>query len=154
MSDLTFEAMLRLAEKQNSKPRRKPHKHEEHDIQVACVNWFRREYPHLAKSLFAVPNGGKRDKIIGGQLKAEGALAGVLDLILLHPINDCGALLIEVKTESGELSTNQKEWIKHISQFGYICVVVRSLEDFKVVITDYLKGNFNELKYYANGKHK
>lgn len=138
--------MLRLAEKQNSKPRRKPYRHEEHDIQVACVNWFRCEYPHLAKSLFAVPNGGKRDKIIGGQLKAEGALAGVLDLILLYPINGSGALLIEMKTEDGELTTNQKEWIKHVSKFGYICVLVRSLKEFQTVIRLYLDGRVTEIQ--------
>lgn len=154
MGDLTFEAMLRLAEKQNSKPKRKPYKHKEHDIQVACVSWFRREYPNLAKSLFAVPNGGKRDKIIGGQLKAEGALAGVLDLILLYPINGCGALLIEMKTEDGELSTNQKAWINHISQFGYICVLVRSLEEFQTVVRLYLDGRIDAIpKITNNGKH-
>lgn len=145
MSDVTFEAMFRLAEQQNKKPKRKPPTAKEHAIQVECVKWFRREYPHLAKSLFAVPNGGKRDIVVAEKLKAEGVLAGVLDLILLYPISNCGALLIELKTKEGRLSDKQKEWISHITQFGYICVRVRSLEEFQAAIRMYLDGRIDEI---------
>lgn len=140
-----FEEMLRLAEKQNSKPRRKPPSEEEHHTQCQCVQWFRYQYPHLAKNLFAIPNGGKRNKATAGKLKAEGVLAGVLDLMLLVPVNGCGGLLIETKTEKGTLTDAQKEWIKHMSQFGYICVLVRSLDDFMADAQNYLSGDFDKL---------
>lgn len=140
-----FDDMLRLAEKQNSRPQRKPPSEEEHHIQCQCVQWFRYQYPHLALNLFAVPNGGQRNKVVAGKLKAEGATAGVLDLVLLVPKKDCGALLIETKTEKGKLSERQKAWAEHISKLGYICVLVRSLDDFMSNIEGYLEEDFSKL---------
>ncbi len=112
------------------KARRKPG-HQEHDIQVACVRWFRLKYPHLAHALFSVPNGGRRDEKTGAMLKAEGALPGVSDLILLHPGRGFYALLIEMKTASGKQSEKQLQWQQAITASGeYKYIVCRSLDDF------------------------
>ncbi len=111
----------------------------EHNIQVACVRWFRYEYPDLSLNLFAVPNGGWRTETTAANLKAEGVIPGVSDLILLHKSGDYGALLIEMKTNKGRQSENQKAWQAHIIEFGYKYVVCRSLEDFIKEIKDYLK---------------
>ena len=63
--------------------------------------WFNLKYPKLKGRLFAVPNGGGRDTVTGGKLKAEGVTAGVSDLILLKSNRDYGALLIEMKKKGG-----------------------------------------------------
>lgn len=56
-------------------------KHHEHNLQTACVRWFRYQYPK--DIILAVPNGGSRDnKKEAARLKAEGVLAGVSDLII------------------------------------------------------------------------
>ena len=57
----------------------------ESQIQHDCLVWFRLQYPKLARMLFAVPNGGKRDAKTGARMKYEGAVRGVADLILLIP---------------------------------------------------------------------
>jgi hypothetical protein len=62
----------------HTKPR-----HEESRLQRACVQWFRLQYP--AHTLFAIPNGGKRNAREAGILKAEGVLPGVADLFLMYP---------------------------------------------------------------------
>jgi hypothetical protein len=77
---------------------------EEHNIQTQCVEWFNTEFPNLKGRLFAVPNGGRRDKRTAAKLKAEGVVAGVSDLILLLPNKSYGALLIELKTPKGRQS--------------------------------------------------
>lgn len=135
----TFQQLLA---KGGVKPARKHHKDEEHKIQVACVAWFRREYPHLSHALFAVPNGGWRNEATGAKLKAEGVTAGVSDLILLHP-SGFGhyALLIEMKTENGSQSTTQKKWQASIEESGnrrYCYKVCRSLKDFQALIDWYI----------------
>ena len=59
-------------------------KQEEHEEQVKVFTWARwaeAARPELAL-LFAVPNGGRRDKVTAGRLKAEGVKAGVLDIWL------------------------------------------------------------------------
>ena len=121
--------------KQRSKPR-----HEEHNLQTACVNWFRWQYPTFSKMLIAVPNGGRRDAITGAMLKAEGVLAGVADLILLIPNRRYHSLLIELKTKSGTQSKAQKEWQQEVERLGYSkYILVRSIDEFINAINDYLK---------------
>lgn len=121
--------------KQRSKPR-----HEEHNLQTSCVNWFRYQYPTFSKMLIAVPNGGRRDAITGAMLKAEGVLAGVADLILLIPNRCYHSLLIELKTKSGTQSKAQKEWQQEVERLGYSkYILVRSIDEFIDEINDYLK---------------
>ena len=110
----------------------------EHLTQVACVRWFRSEYPRMACRLFAVPNGGIRNKVTAGKLKAEGVTAGVSDLILLHRNSRFGGLLIEMKTAHGRQSEAQKLWQKEVEEAGYKYVVCHSIEEFINEINTYL----------------
>lgn len=120
--------------------KRTRHRDDEHRIQVACVRWFRLQYPHLAKRLFAVPNGGWREKATAGRMKAEGVLSGVADLILLKPNARWGALLIEMKTESGRQGLSQKEWQADLCRSDeYKYVLCRSVDDFRREVTSYLR---------------
>ena len=132
---MTFDEMMEL--QKQSKPRRKP-SDEELRIQSACVRWFRLQYPKMKHNLFSVPNGGKRDAVTGAKLKEEGALAGVADLILLKSNRFYGALLIEMKTPKGSQSDSQKEWESKITQDGYKYVIIRSLDEFRKVVKQYL----------------
>lgn len=114
----------------------------EHDLQVACVEWFRYQYPRLSKRLFAVPNGGYRDRRTAAKLKDEGVISGVSDLILLKPNDHFHALLIEMKvTEKySRQSSEQKEWQKELTSLNeYKYVVCRSIDDFMREVNDYLK---------------
>lgn len=128
----------------NSKQRKSP-SDVEHQIQVACVHWFRYQYSKLSLNLFAVPNGGQRGKAQAGKLKAEGVLAGVSDLILLIAGNGYNGLLIEMKTDKGKQSESQKTWQQHIEKYGYKYVVCRSLDDFQKEINDYLHSTMIQL---------
>lgn len=133
---MTYEEMINLAKSAKS---RKTPSDEEHRIQCACIKWYRLQYPKMWHNLFSVPNGGRRDIVTGAKLKAEGALAGVADLILLKSNRFYGALLIEMKTAKGRQSDLQKEWENRITQDGYKYVVCRSLDDFIKAITEYIR---------------
>lgn len=133
---ITWEQLL--ARQTLTKKPRKP-AHEEHDLQAACINWFDLTHPNMRLNLFAVPNGGRRDKVTGARLKEEGVRRGVADLILLKQRHGYGALCIEMKTPKGVLSQMQRIWRNHITKDGYKYVVCRSLEDFIGEITDYLE---------------
>lgn len=122
----------------NSVPCRKRPSDEEHRIQVACVNWLRYMHPECKDSLFAVPNGGRRDRVTGAKLKAEGVLSGVADLILLKPNKQYHALCIEMKTRKGSQAETQKAWQRHVEKDGYKYIVCRSLDDFIEQVTNYL----------------
>lgn len=115
-------------------------KQDEHNTQVACVNWFRYQYPNIAKVLFAVPNGGRRDRVTGAKLKAEGAMAGVADMVLLYPTALYHALCIEFKTKTGRQSDSQKQFAEAVKQFGNAYVIVRSFDEFVSIVEQYLHG--------------
>lgn len=120
--------------KQRSKPR-----HEEHNLQTACVNWFRYQYPTFSKMLIAVPNGGRRDAITGAMLKAEGVKAGVADILFLKPNSKYHGLCIELKTPKGRQSEAQKRWQRSVELLGYRYVILRSIDEFIDEINDYLR---------------
>lgn len=112
---------------------------DEHSIQCACVKWFRMQFSMLSERLFAVPNGGHRNKITAAKLKEEGVVAGVADLILLVPSNGFGALLIEMKTPKGKQSQTQKAWQKAVTaRDEYKYVVCHGFDDFRLAIKEYL----------------
>lgn len=113
-------------------------RHVESNTQIACVRWFRYQYPKLRKLLFAVPNGGARDRVTGAILKAEGVVAGVADLLLLVPSGPYHGLCIEMKTKEGRQSDSQKEWEQAVTAQGYAYSLVRTFADFKGTIETYL----------------
>lgn len=136
----TIGQMLAMLRKEHGKGRKSP-SDEEHRIQRSCVTWFGYRYPELRGRLFAVPNGGKRDEVTAARMKAEGQTAGVSDLVLLRKSGRYGALLIEMKTERGRLSENQKRWKEAVTRDGeYRYVVSRSLEGFIAEVENYLAG--------------
>lgn len=114
----------------------------EHDIQVQCVQLFRANHPELALNIFAVPNGGLRDRTTAGRLKAEGVTAGVADLLLLVPSHDGKhhGLCIEMKTtEKGSVQrATQKEWQKAVEAQGYRYEVCRTKKRFCEVVCSHL----------------
>lgn len=114
-------------------------RHEESRMQQACVRWFRYTYPELAWMLVAVPNGVATSETQGRILKAEGMLAGVADLLLLVPGNGGTLLAIEMKTEKGRQSDNQRHWQQEAERHGIRYEICRSFDHFVQLITNYLQ---------------
>jgi hypothetical protein len=114
-------------------------KNVESKIQQACVKWFRYQYPEYAKIMFSVPNGGQRNNITGAILKAEGALAGVSDLILLLPNDEYHYLCIEMKAPKGRQQESQKEFQKQVVKFGGKYVLCYSIDEFISEVKSYIK---------------
>lgn len=115
-------------------------RHEESELQRSCVKWFRYKYSTLKPLLFAVPNGGFRNVREASIMKAEGVVAGVSDLILLLPRQGFHALCIEMKTQKGKQSDNQKEFALAVGAEGYKYVICRSFDEFMEVVTNYIGG--------------
>lgn len=98
---------------------------EESRIQRACVEYFRYKYPKYL--IFSVPNGGLRNKITARTLKAEGALAGVSNLIIVLPKR---VIFIEMKTLKGKQSQSQKDFEEKIDMLSGYYFVCHSLDEF------------------------
>ena len=104
-------------------------------IQQDIFKYFHNNYclkhhnPRMA--IFSVPNESK-SKIETIRKKAMGMMAGVSDLIVVIPE---AVLFIEIKTAAGTQSPNQKDFQEIVSNLGYHYEVVRSLDDFKNLLT-------------------
>lgn len=112
------------------------HSHLESTIQINCVKWFRLAYPD--KILFAIPNGGQRSVITAKVLKAEGTLAGVADLFLVHASKGYNGLFIEMKTEQGRQSLTQQMFEKSVTLEGYKYNIARNFDEFRDIIKQYI----------------
>lgn len=138
--------------------------HEESKLQQQCVAWFRAQYPQYAMLLVHPINEGSghttTDRRRQGIHKAEGAVAGVPDLILfmpaiyegLYPVRDIAGnfvgpirkivtfhgLGVEMKTKTGKQSQSQKDYQMMFETAGYKYIVVRSLDEFRNRVSEYV----------------
>lgn len=112
----------------------------EHQNQSAVVEWARLQacaYPCLAY-LYAIPNGGFRNKIEASRLKAEGVRAGVPDLCLPYPHAGYHGLYIEMKKLDGKLDPKQRDFISFLRLHGYKVCVCKSVDEGIEAIKRYL----------------
>jgi hypothetical protein len=106
-------------------------KHEESNLQIACVRWFRLVYPEPRYLICTFPNGGSRNIVTASILKAEGSRAGMPDLVIFAP-NKC--FFVEMKAKAGRMSENQKEIEKILTQMGFRYYLCRNFDEFKNVV--------------------
>lgn len=118
---------------------RKRSTNEEHKLQCSEVSYMRATHPELERVFFAVPNGQKRTDRQTAWLHEEGMVNGVSDIILLLPNKFYPYLCIENKTPKGKQSPEQKLFQSAVESQGGKYVIVRSLDDFKELIEQYLK---------------
>lgn len=84
------------------------------------------------RRMFAIPNGGLRDKITASKLKTEGVKKGVPDIFLPLPMPGYAGLFIELKRvasetrtaggakrRAGSASTEQEDWATALRHVGY-----------------------------------
>lgn len=94
----------------------------EHSQQVAFFMWISeavRTMPELGL-VFAVPNGGLRNKATAGRMVAEGARSGVPDIFVAIPRNPWHGFFIEMKKPAGGVvSPNQLSWRYKLESMGY-----------------------------------
>ena len=126
----------------------------EGQLQIACVQWFRLQYPAFSTPFFHPKNEaesyGKKIAINA----AAGVVPGVPDLILALPsiryeenIGDLSphkafyhALGIELKYgHTNQQSARQKEFQAFWEAAGYKYVLCRSLEEVKQQVDDYMR---------------
>jgi hypothetical protein len=126
-------------------------KHIEDDHQKSLVSWAKvRRLPSaenvqaeakVIDYLYAIPNGGTRNKREAGRLKLQGVKSGVSDLHLALPLNGKSGLWIEMKQpdrKKARVTPLQKEWIERMLLAGYEAHVCYGYQEAKQVIENYI----------------
>jgi hypothetical protein len=118
------------------------HGREEAKIQEEFFSKVKLFFPQIPERLlFAVPNGGSRNKMEASNLKRQGVVSGVADVLLLIPASGYGSLSIEFKTRTGRQSPSQMEFQRQTEKAGNKYVVCRSATDAVMAISEYLNIN-------------
>ena len=112
----------------------------EGQIQSQLFQWA--AYRKDLALLFAVPNGGTRNKIEAVNLKRQGVKPGVPDMFLPVARRGYHGLFIELKTETGRTSKNQDAWIADLNAQGYFCPVCHGFDSAVRVIEWYMEGKY------------
>ena len=120
----------------------------EDNLQAACVEWFRFQYPNI--TIFSIPNGGSRNKIEAAKLKRTGVLAGVADLFVMRHkefpdktfpdryVHFWHGLFIEMKVGKNKQTDAQIYFAVNAMAHSYQYRVCRSIEEFMNVVNEYL----------------
>ena len=110
--------------------------------QAAVMKWSRQpeirsKWPELAL-LYHIPNGGTRDVIEGRHLKQQGVKRGVPDLCLPVARGTYHALYVELKTDTGRETMEQKWWGERLKGQGNMWQVCRGWEAAVATLEWYL----------------
>lgn len=110
----------------------------EQRLQTAIVKYIRLAYPH---TLFTATMGGVKLNSWSQRnaLKATGYLKGVADLLIFESKESYKGLFIEVKTDKGKMTKEQKEFQTNAIARGYLCICCKGFDETKNIIDDYLK---------------
>lgn len=99
-------------------------------LQKAVVEWCDWALPDDALC-FAIPNGGKRSKVVAALLKATGVKAGIPDLCIVWRGR---ALFVELKSARGSLSREQREMHRKLTFCGCEVWTVRALDQMEYLL--------------------
>ncbi len=110
----------------------------EQKLQTAIVKYIRLAYPN---TLFTATMGGVKLNSWSQRnaLKATGYLKGVADLLIFESKESYKGLFIEVKTDKGKMTKEQKEFQTNAIARGYLCICCKGFDETKNIIDDYLK---------------
>lgn len=111
--------------------------------QAALIQWCeanRRRYAGIDR-IFAVPNGGYRDRRNAATLKRTGTKAGVPDLCIPVPKGRYHGLWIEMKRRKKyAVSDEQKDWQAYLNGAGYLAVIAHGCDEAIHYIEEYWRG--------------
>lgn len=104
--------------------------------QEAVVEWCF----HNRILIFAIPNGGSRNKLEAANLKRQGVKAGVPDLCVPVARGGYHGLFIEMKYGKNKTTTSQDEWLETLNREGYLAKVCNGYAEAVNLIKWYFFG--------------
>lgn len=112
----------------------------EHKFQLEAAKWTKRElYKRgLPQVFYHVPNERKASKRELSQLKLQGVLSGVSDVVIPLKAGEYSGLYCELKKAGGSASPEQKVFLEAVALEGFLAVVINDLQTYIETVTAYL----------------
>lgn len=121
-------------------PRRRP-RHLEDNEQMLLISVLRNVWygdRNIGSTIYHIPNGGKRNAREGARFKQLGVRKGVADLFLPIPIAPFHGAYIEMKSNDGRETEDQKTFGVEVVLDNYYYAVHRSWQGAAIDIIKYL----------------
>ena len=115
----------------------------ESKLQESVINYLR----YSGYFAIHVPNGGSRNVIEATNLKKQGVLAGVSDILIFDNVMDLPSMVIfkgiaiELKVKGRKVSDAQKEFMSNAEKRGFLVFLAWNLTD----LIDYFEKNIRRL---------
>lgn len=128
----------------------------EYRTAVAICDYVAKQHPqHVRdKRFFAIENGGKRNLSTALRLKRAGVTPGVSDFCITAPCGPYSTLWLELKTETGKLSPDQKTFLRNHRSDGHLAVVAYGYDEARAIIDHWFCGQSEAVAWYARSDTK
>lgn len=111
-------------------------KFEEQTHQTTVFEWI--HWNHLSDVCFHPANERHCAAQQGAKFKRLGVKKGVSDIFVMRSSRGFHGLIIELKSKTGKLSSEQKYFLETMNREGYLAKVCYSADEAIKTITDYL----------------
>ena len=109
----------------------------EYQIQTEVIRFLDLKYPEIPRAVS--PAAGFRVSAgLAMKMVRMGYQKGTPDLIILEPANIYSGLVIELKTPTGSLSSEQKLFLQRMADRGYLTAICRSAKEAIDLLEMYL----------------
>lgn len=109
-----------------------PSEYEEQRVVCRYLDFLGLKYVHIV-------NEGLRSERTGYMLKQIGMQRGFPDLFILKACGNYHGLAIEMKSQNGRATKEQKQWIATLNALGYYAKVCKGYDEARKTIEEYLK---------------
>ena len=106
-------------------------------LQAYCVSHILEDYPKLI--WMHPPNEGKRTRFEQFKALVLGITPGIPDILIFKSCKGFNGLAIELKSEKGRSTANQKAMQEKLKECGWCVLEIRTENDFKEALKHYLK---------------
>lgn len=113
-------------------------------IQCAFIRWLKLQHNGV---LYCASAGGLHTSYTqGAKMKAAGYVKGHPDLLIYEPAGGYVGLAMELKSEDGEASKEQKTWLRKLEARGWKTCITKGLDDCIREFETYIKAGAHERK--------
>lgn len=109
----------------------------EQSVHLVVMRWVRLQ-PKIAPYVLHIPNESKRSPRYGKLLKDMGMRKGVADLFIAIPRNGYHGAWIEIKTDKGRATPEQKIFLEDMKKMNYHGCITHGIDETIKAIEDYL----------------
>lgn len=128
----------RKAKKPKTKVNGRTFTREEDAIHFECIQLLKNEFPHV-EFISNILDGARLGMLVRKHTKGMRNREGTSDIVILEPRKGFHGMCLEIKTLTGKVSQEQRDFLDRMKRKGYHVTTGHGLDDCFLAIREYLK---------------